>query len=109
MKSKRIEILITADIKELGEDDEERLRLNIRRSLKKQMQAFIGDSDSAYIDNVNHKVIFENEGNFKFEKSPGCVCDRCSKRDNPECVGNVKTFLRGVVVDCSGFKEKPEY
>lgn len=86
---------------------------NLTKGFERIVNELITDLDNkggiwTHINKIGHEIAFSDEGNFKFEKSLKCICDRCSKQDTLECKGNVKTFLRGVVVDCSGFKEKSE-
>ena len=108
MKIERVEILLSVEFKDIDMKKE-----NLTRAIERVVNDLIADLDHeggvwSHINKIGHKIAFGDEGNFKFEKSLESVCDRCSKQDTLECTGNVKTFFRGVVVDCNGFKEKPE-
>ena len=108
-----IEILINATIRECGEEDKELLFREVKEEIANCVRKIAGEPNTKkglwfYLENVTHQVALESEGSFKFEDSIKCICDACSKQDNPTCVGNTKTFYKGVIVVCSGFKLRPE-
>lgn len=109
-KETNIEILITAKIRDCGEEDEELLFDEVKEEIAKSICELAGNEVTKkglwfYLKDVDHEVRFGHEGRFEFEESIEPICDRCSKRDNPKCVGISKTFYKGVIVDCTGFKE----
>lgn len=69
-----IEILITATIRDCGEEDEELLLREVKEEIGNCVRKIAGEPNTKkglwfYLENVNHQVALEREGTFKFKES----------------------------------------
>lgn len=111
MTGEKIEILITAEIRDCGEEDGELLREDLKDELEKCINRLSGNHITRkgmwfYFENVDHEVAFSDEGSYKFVESLKSICTKCSKIGTPECKGYNHTFYKGIMVDCNGFEGK---
>ena len=111
MSSERVEILITAKIRDCGEENEPLLREDLKDELEKCMKDFTGEPNTRkgmyfFLEDVDHEVAFSDEGKYNFVQRTQSICTKCSKIGTPECKGYNYTFYKGIMVDCSGFEGK---
>jgi len=109
-KHEKVEVLITANIRDCGEENEPLLREDLKDELEKCMKDFTGEPNTRkgmwfFLENVEHEVAFESDGTYEFRKRTKSVCHTCRKDGTPECKGNTHTFYKGVKVDCSGYED----
>ena len=105
--SKRIEILITADVLDYGDEDEKILQEEINDELEKCILDLSGEISRKgmifYLENLEHEVAFETEGTYEYKEKSKDICNTCSKHNTPECKGNTMTIFKGLKVVCSGY------
>ncbi|MCK5012185.1 MAG: hypothetical protein KAS66_00035 [Candidatus Omnitrophica bacterium] len=109
MTGEKIEILITAEIRDCGEESEELLREDLKDELEKCVKRLSGNHITRkgmwfYLENIEHEVAFQDEGNYEFVESRKPICVRCSKKDTPECKKSRYTIYKGVMVGCGDFE-----
>ncbi|MCK5642576.1 MAG: hypothetical protein KAJ19_17340 [Gammaproteobacteria bacterium] len=109
MTDDTIEILITAKIRDCGEENKALLREDLKDELEKCIKDFAGEPNTRkgmffFLEDVDHEVAFQNEGRYEFVESLKSICVKCSKIGTPECKGYNHTFYKGMMVDCNGFE-----
>jgi len=109
MADKTVEILITAKIRDCGEENEPLLREDLKDELEKCIEDFAGEPNTRkgmyfFLEDVDHEIAFQDEGTYEFVESLKPICNKCSKENTPECKGSRYTFYKGVRVACSGFE-----
>ena len=105
--SKRIEILITADVLDYGDEDEKILQEEINDELEKCILDLSGEVSRKgmifYLENLDYFVAYELESEYEFKEKNKDICLKCLKQNTPDCKGNTITFFKGVKVVCSGY------
>lgn len=106
-----VEILITATIKECGEEDEKTLRSDFEDKLASCMEQLKGNNTTKkgmwnHLIDVEHEFVYEDEGRFEFEPVIKTLCHKCSKLMTPECKGGSQTRLYNHVVSCTIFSRR---
>ena len=109
MTSEKVEILITATIRDCGEENEPLLREDLKDELEKCMEDFAGEPNARkgmyfFLEDVDYEVAFSDEGTYKFVESPKPICVRCSKNGTSECKKSRYTVYKGIMVACSEFE-----
>ena len=104
-----VEILITAKIRDCGEENKALLREDLKEELEKCMKDFAGESNNRkgmyfFLEDVEHEIAFQDEGKYEFVESPKPICVMCSKNGTPECKKSRYTIYKGIMVACSGFE-----
>ena len=109
MTDDTIEILITAKIRDCGEENKALLREDLKDELEKCIKDFAGEPNTRkgmyfFLEDVDYEVAFSDEGTYEFVESLKSICIECSKIGTPECKGYNHTFYKGIMVVCNGFE-----
>lgn len=105
--SKRIEILISAEIRDYGDTDEQTLQERINDELAECILDLSGEVSRKgmifHLKNLEYHVAYDSEGDYEFKEKNKDICLKCLHQNSLGCKGVTMTIFKGVKVVCSGF------